>query len=547
MRALIPCLFAFLLGTGLPAFATTFAERITPPAEARHADLLTGGLGLEGLRGPIPALLDPANPRFEELRQRALWSNWRGIADVTPGGGLGEVYGDLSPVPGREFHAESRLPGARHPHRMLLLLPDRFDPEQPCLVVSASSGSRGVYGAIAIAGGWGLPRGCAVASTDKGAGTDWRRIGDDGIHIPHAHSGDHPEADWGRHLLQTAAFAARQIEHAYGVPPERLSVLLLGLSNGGTAVLQAAGLASDPGLELGHDDHGRPWRAPPLAAVVAAAPNIHVEGARPLFDYATEAALLDPMQAEDRATLLAGGWTEAALTASMLSTPLDLWRTIAAAYASAYLRRGPDAMPGDYRYTLRAADGSLLPPHPAETALWWSDSSGIPPGHGVLLLDPPGSDTRRAGLERLRALWTGTNSDAQAVRNAIAATRPQPPPASLPILVVHGRDDGLVPEPFSTKPYVTWARAHGALVTHWSVMHVQHFDAFLGLPVFAARYLPLMPYAWAAADALWAHRQDGADAPFDRKIEGRPRGLEGLAPPPLQAGHLGLSEPPPGT
>src|SRR5205085_6226784 len=34
-----------------------------------------------------------------------------------------------------------------------------------------SSGSRGVYGAIATAGEWGLKHGCAVAYTDKGTGT----------------------------------------------------------------------------------------------------------------------------------------------------------------------------------------------------------------------------------------------------------------------------------------------------------------------------------------------------------------------------------------
>src|SRR3546814_7171559 len=42
-----------------------------------------------------------------------------------------------------------------------------------CVVVAPASGSRGVYGAISIAGAWGLPKGCAVAYTDKGAGTDY--------------------------------------------------------------------------------------------------------------------------------------------------------------------------------------------------------------------------------------------------------------------------------------------------------------------------------------------------------------------------------------
>src|SRR5690606_34599723 len=68
-------------------------------------DLLSAGLGLQGLRVPVaPAFADPEQPTAAERRRRALWSNWRGIADLRPGG-LGEGYGSLDPVPGREFHA----------------------------------------------------------------------------------------------------------------------------------------------------------------------------------------------------------------------------------------------------------------------------------------------------------------------------------------------------------------------------------------------------------------------------------------------------------
>src|SRR5690606_39730749 len=47
-----------------------------------HDDLLTAGLGLDGLRiAPPPRFADPARPTAVELRRRALWSSWRGIAD----------------------------------------------------------------------------------------------------------------------------------------------------------------------------------------------------------------------------------------------------------------------------------------------------------------------------------------------------------------------------------------------------------------------------------------------------------------------------------
>ena len=59
-------------------------------------DLLTAGLGADGLRSPLPpAFVDNARPTPAELRRRAIWTNWRGIADLAPGGGYGELYGYL--------------------------------------------------------------------------------------------------------------------------------------------------------------------------------------------------------------------------------------------------------------------------------------------------------------------------------------------------------------------------------------------------------------------------------------------------------------------
>jgi len=53
---------------------------------------------------------------------------------------------------------------------MMVQVPSSFDQGKPCIVTATSSGSRGVYGAIATAGEWGLKNGCAVAYTDKGSG-----------------------------------------------------------------------------------------------------------------------------------------------------------------------------------------------------------------------------------------------------------------------------------------------------------------------------------------------------------------------------------------
>ncbi len=573
---------------GLPAQASSNQEArpmFSPPAVTAHRgddDLLTAGLGLQGLRALVPpAFADAAHPTPAELRRRAIWSNWRGIADLAPGGGYGELYGSTAAVPGREFSAYARLPGARQPHRVLVQLPDEFDTRKRCVVVTASSGSRGIYGAIAVAGAWGLPRGCAVAYTDKGAGTDYFDLetgqgialdgtvaaaGDaalafaptpasgHGVAFKHAHSQDNPEADWGRHLKQAAQFALEVLSAQY---PQQgpftfanTRVIAVGISNGGGAVLRAA---EDP----------EPW----LDAAVAGEPSVLVDGhgARALYDYASEAALLmpcalpqlgipampgleakcaalaargvlsgatlDAQQKDALARLRAAGWSDAGLRAGAISVGFDLWRAIAVAYASAYGRYPHDAHPCGYRYAALGADLAPRSATAAERAAWWADASGIPPGAGVAIVDPqPLADLGLTGLQCLRGLWTGDGADAHRVQQGIAATRAAPPRAGLPLVVIHGSDDGLVPPAFSSAPYVAVARTAGRDVRYWQVGNAQHFDAFLGLPHMAAAYLPLLPYVYAALDRVDAYLDGKGDLPADAVIATVPRMGAPLAP-----------------
>ncbi|WP_411832153.1 3-hydroxybutyrate oligomer hydrolase family protein [Pseudoxanthomonas mexicana] len=551
-------------------------------------DLLTAGLGLDGLRAMMPpAFADPQRPTARELRRRAIWSSWRGIADLSPGGGYGQVYGSTAAVPGREYSALATLPGARQPHRVLVQVPDDFDQTRRCVVVAPSSGSRGVYGAIAVAGAWALPKGCAVAYTDKGGGSDYfdldsqagfgedgtarpREAGDlafapdaaggGGVAFKHAHSRDNPEADWGRHVQQAAGFALGALSQAFPqAKPFRFDntrVIAAGISNGGGAVLRAAELEGD-------------W----LDAVVAGEPNVWARGqagARSLYDYTTEAALLMPCallhlpaealpqpplraQAEPlwtqrcaslkaaglvegdsvqaqaasaHARLLANGWTHEVLVAGALSVGFDLWRAIAVTYASAYGRYGVGEHPCGYAFAAQNPDFSARASTAAERVAWWSDASGIPPGNGVGIVDTriAAPDFTLPGLQCLRALQAGDSADALRVRAGIDATAAAPPRAGLPVVVIHGRDDGLVPEAFSSAPYVAAARAAGRDVRYWQVRKAQHFDAFLALPAYGARYVPLLPYMYAALDRVQAHLDGQGALPADAVVEARPRG-----------------------
>ena len=85
----------------------------------------------------------------------------------------------------------------------------------------------------------------------------------------------------------------------------------------------------------------------------------------------------------------------------------------------------------------------------------------------------------------------------------------------LPVLVIHGTDDGLVPQAFSSAPYVAMAKSAGRDVRYWQVRNVQHFDAFLGFPQYGAFYLPLLPYVYNALDRVDAHLDGNGSLPAD--------------------------------
>jgi hydroxybutyrate-dimer hydrolase len=571
-------------------------------AHRGNDDLVTAGLGLTGLRGAPAPFANADAPTPQELRRRAIQANWKGIADLGPLGGYGELYGSTTSVPGREFQAFAKVPKAQSPHRILVQIPDAFDAKGRCLVVTASSGSRGIYGAIALAGAWGLPRGCAVAYTDKGAGTGYfdtasatgsaldgtqATVGgeqlefmpksaahDAGIAVKHAHSGDNPEADWGRHVLQAAQFGLAMLDRAYpqAAPFTRHNtrIIAVGVSNGAGAVLQAAGIDRD-GV---------------FGGVVALAPNINVPMAgsgRTLYDYVTEAGLLLPCALADprfdsvpfaraqgkvppawtarcntlreagllhagdpaaQATealdrLHAGGWNDTALASAALSTTFDLWRAVAATYASSYARTGVGSMPCGFRFSAHDAAGKARAATPAERAAWWADASGIPPGAGVFLDESsPGdaADPTLHGLRCLRDLWIGDGAQAKAVRASVAATAAQLPRKDLPLWVIHGREDGLVPMAFNSDAYVAWLRANGREPVYWPIAHAQHFDAFLASPGFGDRYVPLLPYGYAALDRMWRHLTEGAPLAAGDAPAATPRGAGKL-----DTGQLGIA------
>jgi hydroxybutyrate-dimer hydrolase len=292
------------------AFGAAAAATAEPPEFIRGSiqcasydgitdDLLTAGLGKSGLQGAAPGFADPNNPTAAELRRRAIYNNYRALVDITTNGGYGSLYGpNIDPV-GAPTLGEGRIAGveclafaddgtARKNVTLMVQIPlgnpapaRNFDARDSCIVAAPSSGSRGVYGAIATAGEAGLKLGCAVAYTDKGTGMGTHDLQNDTVNLinglrasagnagsnsnftaaatpaeliafngetpnrfafKHAHSQQNPEMDWGRNVLQSIELAFFLLNERSARPITKRNTLVIAssVSNGGGASLNAA-------------------------------------------------------------------------------------------------------------------------------------------------------------------------------------------------------------------------------------------------------------------------------------------------------------------
>jgi hydroxybutyrate-dimer hydrolase len=171
--------------------------------------------------------------------------------------------------------------------------------------------------------------------------------------------------------------------------------------------------------------------------------------------------------------------------------------------------------------------GNGLPPSGA-LQLIWNNSVGGPRNHGAATSPSTNAlDFAFDGALCLRNLWTGTGAEADAVRTGVAEVRRSANLRGTPTIIVHGRNDTLVPPNFSSRPYVLRnAQVEGAAsrVRYVEVTNAQHFDSFLPFPGYDTRFIPLHVYFNRAMDAMWAHLKNGAALPPSQVVRTTPRG-----------------------
>ncbi|MFV9503088.1 MAG: 3-hydroxybutyrate oligomer hydrolase family protein [Oscillochloridaceae bacterium umkhey_bin13] len=468
----------------MPSFVV--GEILSATYDGDTDDLLTAGLGVAGLQGVAPTFADPLAPTSAELRRLAIYTNYRAIVDVAPGSGFGTLYGPTVGLPegatgkiaGKEYLAYADDGSGQQNVTMMVQIPDSFDPAKACIVTAPSSGSRGVYGAIGGAGEWALKRGCAVAYTDKGtgmgyhdlsngtvnlidgtratvaeAGRDsnftasfspiWAQANPNRIAVKHAHSQQHPERDWGLHVLQSIEFAfyILNLPENYGTTdtgganlralgPAETLVIGAGVSNGGGASLRAAeqdtkglidgvavsepnvnpALRNDLSIEAGDERWERPNHSRHLidyftflniyasCAIrdesLALAPFNIVPpalGDARCASLAARGLLSGETVAEQAADALARIRAYGMVEEQMVLLPshhaFNVFESIALLYTYSYGQFSASDQICGFSYAFTNPDGTVAEPNPAILAAVFGTGNGIPPTAGINMIN----------------------------------------------------------------------------------------------------------------------------------------------------------------
>ena len=383
--------------------------------------------------------------------------------------------------------------------------------------------------------------------------------------------------------------------HTKVIKPSNTLVIASSVSNGAGAALAAAeqdtaglidGVAvSEPNIQLGAM----------TGTIQRGSQPAYTAGSRPLFDYFTYGTLLQPCAALSASAvgspfgagvlvnvanagnrcaalaangLVTGTTTQAQADDAMAKLQAYGWEpesnllhasqwalastAVTVTYANAYGRfRVSDNVCG-YSFGATDGTGAAVATTAAAVAGVFSTGNGVPPTGVIQIVNnnsvggarkhdlstSASTNTTDLGFDSvncLRQLWTGTSANAAKVKAGIAELYRTANLGGKPTIVVHGRNDVLIPVNFSSRPYVLrnqQVEGTASKLRYIEVTNAQHFDSFLpALAGYDTRYVPLHLYFVRAMDAMWAHLKTGAALPPSQVVHTIARGgTAGAAP-----------------
>ncbi len=266
-------------------------------------------------------------------------------------------------------------------------------------------------------------------------------------------------------------------------------------------------------------------------------------------------ALTTAGQAEEAlAKLLAYGWEAEASLLHPSHAAFEIAPAVATTFANAHAHARVNENLCGFSFAATNATGAVIPLAPAALAGMFAVGNGVPPSSGVNLVNNNGlfgpardflsfnaggvPDWNLDGAVCLRNLVTGNEALAQRLQAGLNETRRTGNLRGKPVLIVHGRNDALLPVNHTSRPYAALNRkveGSNSQLSYIEVTNAQHFDAFIGLPTvlpgYDSRFVPLHVYLNRALDAMYAHLSSGAALPPSQVVRTVPRGgTPGAAP-----------------
>jgi hydroxybutyrate-dimer hydrolase len=377
--------------------------------------------------------------------------------------------------------------------------------------------------------------------------------------------------------------------------PGSIMTIAASVSNGGGASLAAA--EQDTQGWISAVVVGEPQinvRLPGNAQVTQSGASVGSFG-RPLADYMTLANLLEPCAAY--ASAASGAPLQSLITSSVAQTRCAslatdgyisgtdfasqandalvklhavgylpdsdmlhaaMWATqavpaVAVTYANAYARASVLDTLCDFTFGTTGANGVAgVAPAVSPMLTIFGAGNGVPPTNGINLVYNKGTsgaaDHRTAtanasytGAVCLRRLWTGSDSWAQRVQQGVNQILVNANLHGKPTIIVQGRSDTLVPINHASRAYLaanSSVEGTSSQLSLYEITNGQHFDAFLSLPGFDTRFVPVHYYNLQALNLMWNHLKKGTALPPSQVVHTVPRGGTPGAAPVLSTANL---------
>lgn len=242
---------------------------------------------------------------------------------------------------------------------------------------------------------------------------------------------------------------------------------------------------------------------------------------------------------------------------------------IAVSYANAYGCFGvEDRLCG---FSFAATDPGKKPTAstPAQRAALFARFPGIPPSPDIDIIndlskDGPVSnrysvsrdgcpDMNLDGALALRRAVTGIDEKGNAVKgesleqyqrikHGISEILASGDLNGCPAIIVHGRNDALLPPNHTSRPYYglnNIVEGKRSRLHYYEVENAHHLDFFNEYPGFDSRYIPLQYYFHQALDLLYDHLKNETPIPPSQLVRTTPRGHdERNIAPPITQGHI---------